>query len=84
MFEQQYGLRVAGVDPIIRKTSAGGRIDILESPPMTFLVYIDVEDTIDLLRNYYHEACIYDETGNPISVTCGIMTVTPTEIRENV
>ncbi len=39
---------------------------------------------MDLLRNYYHEACVYDDTGNPISVTVGIMTVTQTKIREDV
>lgn len=82
VWEQEYGIPIG--DPIIRKVCPGGRIIIPESPPMTFLVFIDVEDTMDLLRNYYHEACVYDDTGNPISVTVGIMTVTQTKIREDV
>lgn len=86
VYEQVNGLPVPDVDPVIRKTSlSGGGIQILpDSQPLTFYVFVDPEDTDALARNYYHEAKVYDSTGNPISITYGIMTVNPIQIRETV
>jgi len=81
-YEQELGLPTVGVEPVIAKSSLSGHgIEILESPPMTFQVVIDAADSVDLLRNYYHEATIVDEFGDTNTVTVGIMTVTGTENR---
>jgi hypothetical protein len=82
LFEQQDGVPIVGVAPLIEKDSnSSGDIDILSSPPMTFVLYLYEDETVGLLRNYYHEADIIDPLDSVVTVTCGIMTVTQTEIR---
>lgn len=79
-FAQSYGVPTEDVDPVIQKSSASGDgIEILESPPTQFVLSIDAVDTLDLLRNYYYEAIVVSPLRS--TVFCGIMTVTPTEIR---
>lgn len=80
VFEQENGLPVAGADPLIEKYTDNG-LQVTDPDLGTFTVSIDPDDTIDLLRNYYHEARVKDEEGDWVTVTIGIMTVTGTEIR---
>jgi hypothetical protein len=83
-YEQTVGLPTAGVPPVIAKNSlsGGGDIQVLESPAFTVLVTLYRDDTVALLRNYYHELSIVDPSDNKITTTQGIMTVTMTENRE--
>ena len=82
VYEQEFGAPVDGVAPVLEKsTESGHGISILPSPPMTFRVSLLRADTLDLLRNYYHEALLVDATTNKDPIVCGIMTVTPTENR---
>lgn len=60
--------------------SPAAGISTLDSP-LSFAVQMMTEDTIDLLRNYYHEASIVDATNQVIGGSFGIMTVTATENR---
>jgi hypothetical protein len=82
LFEQQFGIPVPNVNPILEKSShSGGGITILDSPPMTFRLTLLRGDTVGLLRNYYQETTVVDAVGNYSDPECGIMTVTPTENR---
>lgn len=83
VYEQQYGVPVPNVDPVITKStlSPGGDITILDSPTMSALVTVLRADTVGLLRSYYHETTVRDITGNISTVNCGIVTITPTENR---
>lgn len=79
-FDQSYGIPTLDIDPVLEKSSvSGGGIEILESPPTQFILSIDAVDTLDLLRNYYYEALVTAPSRS--TIICGIMTVTPTEIR---
>lgn len=80
VFEQVFGLPVAGSEPVIEKYTDNG-LQVTDPDEQTFTVELDREDTIGLLRNYYHEATIKDVDGNYVTVTTGIMTVTGTENR---
>lgn len=80
VFEQMNGIPTAGVDPIIEKYTDNG-LQVTDPDLQTFTVELERADTIDLLRNYYHEATIEDVDGNFTTVTLGIMTVTGTENR---
>lgn len=80
VYEQENGLPVAGVDPVLEKVLDDG-IQITDPATGQFVVTIDAADTTDMLRNYYHEARIHDEDGNWVTVTIGILTITGTEIR---
>jgi hypothetical protein len=82
VYDQEFGCVVPTIPPVISKSSlSGGGITILASPPMTFTVDLLRTDTVNLLRNYYHEATVVDEIGENEPVTVGIMTVTGTENR---
>lgn len=81
-YEQMFGCPVEGLPPVIAKSSlSGGGIVVLPSPPMTFQVSLSHFDTINLLRNYYHEVLLVDASGNQDTIACGIMTVIQTENR---
>jgi hypothetical protein len=43
------------------------------------MIPLEYADTVNLLRNYYHEATVTDEDGKPITVAHGIVTVLGTE-----
>ena len=77
VYEQVFGLPVTGLPPIIEKSGLG--ID----SPLSFTVQLETADTIDLLRNYYHEASIIDAANQVIGGLFGIMTVTATLNRES-
>lgn len=81
VYEQMNGLPVPGTDPIIEKTTDNG-LQVTDPDAQLFTVRINKADTIDRLRNYYHEANIVDVDGNDVTVTMGIMTVTGTENRQ--
>ena len=80
VYEQQFGIPVTGVPPIIEKS--GSDIIALESPG-SLMVQMYTPDTIGLLRNYYHEATILKSDGEAIGGVFGIMTVTATENRQS-
>ena len=70
--------------PVINKSSVSGDgIEIPASPDDIFVVSLVEADTLELLRNYYHEAKIVDANGNHTTVTIGVMTVTETEFRSS-
>jgi hypothetical protein len=49
--------------------------------PLSFTVQMHTADTINMLRNYYHEASIVNAQGETIGGSWGIMTVLATENR---
>lgn len=75
VYEQQFGIPIAGSAPIIEKPGVG--IDT----PLSFTVQLETVDTIDLLRNYYHEATIINALDEMIGGSFGIMTIIATENR---
>ncbi len=79
-YTQENGSPVPGADPIISKVLDAG-IQITDPDLGKFVVELDAADTAALLRNYYHEATIIGESGETVTVTIGIMTVTPSETR---
>jgi hypothetical protein len=72
--------------PILTKSSAPSPspdISPIDSP-LSFTVQMHTDDTIALLRNYYHEATIVrDADGEVIGGSWGIMTVLETEFIPN-
>jgi len=79
-YQQMFGVPVPDTPPVIVKYSDNG-LQVTDPDTGKFVVEISHDDTVDLLRNYYHEATVVDENGNIVTVTIGIMTVTPTELR---
>lgn len=81
-YEQSVGVPTAGVPAVISKSSLSGQgIDILTSPLTSCVLFLDEDDTVLLLRNYYFELAIVDESGGTITPTVGTMTVLGTEVR---
>lgn len=80
VYEQVVGIPVAGSSPIIVKTDPD--IVSLDSP-LSFLVQMKTADTINLLRNYCHEATILNALNEVIGGSYGIMTVIPSVNRES-
>ena len=78
-YQQLHGVTTSTVVLAKTSSSAGGGINILSSPPMTFTIEIDAADTINLLGNFYHEATVIDEGGSRVTVLYGLMTVLQTE-----
>lgn len=77
-FQQENGVPLPATSPILDKTSlSGGGIELVPSP-LGFIVTFAGADTVDMLRNYYHEAEVTDAAGHS-TLTVGIMTVTQTE-----
>lgn len=65
---------------LIEKSTLDGGVAVA-SPATSFSVQIARGDTIELLRNYYHESTLIDPAGNVSTLNCGIMTVTDTRNR---
>lgn len=80
VYEQTLGIPTLGVDPLIEKSLDHG---IQIEDPVLLKFYIDLEeaDTVELLRNYYHEGTVIALGGLPVTVVYGIMTVTQSENR---
>jgi hypothetical protein len=82
VYEQEFGLPVAGVDPVILKDNqVNGTIVVTDPDTQRLKIPLVPDDTVGLLRNYYHEATVIDETRGNIPVANGIMTVLGTENR---
>lgn len=85
-YEQQFGIpnfdlpSPSGTAAVIQKSTLDGSITIA-SPDNTCVIQILAGDTVDLLRNYYHETTLVDGGGNVSTLNCGIMTVTDTRNR---
>jgi hypothetical protein len=81
VYEEEFGIADLSMPVLIEKFSPG---DIVGTDsPLQFTVQLYTADTIDLLRNYYHEATILDAQSQVIGGLCGIMTVTETQNRES-
>jgi hypothetical protein len=78
VYNEAFGIPVG--DPILSKSSDDGSIIGYDSP-LQFTVQMYSHDTIDLLRNYYHEATIKNAQGETLGGSFGIMTVLETENR---
>jgi hypothetical protein len=82
VYPQAFGQPVAGEDPVIEKSNGvGGTIVVTDPDTQTLSIPLEEEDTIELLRNYYHECTVEDESRGLITVAHGIMTVLGTENR---
>jgi hypothetical protein len=80
VYEQEYGVAVG--DPILVKSTIDSPPSIIAyDSPLSFTVQLMTADTIDLLRNYYHEASIINAIDEVIGGSFGIMTVTETQNR---
>lgn len=79
-YAQAFGSPLEGMPAVIEKYTDHG-LQITDPDVGKFVVELDSQDTINMLHNYYHEATIVDGNGNIVTVTIGIMTVTPTELR---
>jgi len=82
VYNQRNGLKYG--DPIISKATDGDGIEITDPDLLKFAVLLNRDDTIDLLRNYFHEAKIYDSQKDGVTVTVGLMTVTETANRDTI
>lgn len=78
VYEQQFGQPVDGEDPVIEKSgpNTDGGILITDSDEKKMTISLFADDTVNLLRNYYHEATV-----DGVTVAHGIMTVLGTENR---
>jgi hypothetical protein len=82
VYEQTFGLPTAGVDPVIQKNNGVGGTIVVTDPDLQKLkIPLTPEDTVGLLRNYYHEATVVDPDRGQITIASGIMTVLGTENR---
>jgi hypothetical protein len=82
VYSQQFGQPVADEDPVIEKSNGdGGTIVVTNPDTQTLTVPLEYDDTVGLLRNYYHEMTVEDPTRGRITVANGIMTVLGTENR---
>lgn len=85
-YNQQFGIpdfdlpSPSGAAAVIQKSTLDGSITLL-SPPSSCAIQINRSDTVELLRNYYHETTLVDSSGNVSTLNQGIMTVTDTRIR---
>jgi len=77
-YEQEFGSPIGAA--IIQKQTDSG-LQVVDPDFGKFVVELNRDDTVGLLRNYFHEATIVDQNGNKVTVTQGIMTVTDTELR---
>jgi hypothetical protein len=81
VYDQQYGSPIAGSPPVISKSVDGATIILIDSPTHKAIIELSAVDTVNLLRNYYHEATLVDFSGNISTLENGIFTVLPTENR---
>jgi hypothetical protein len=80
-YPQQFGSPIAGELPVIVKQTDNG-LQVTDPDFGKFTVQIAKTDTVNLLHNYYHETTIVDGNGDVVTtVTIGILTVLPTELR---
>lgn len=80
LYATRLGLPV-GPALVEKDTVSGGGVEITDATERTFSVSVNQADTEDLEPGrYYHEAEVTDVIGNKITVTTGILTITPTEI----
>ena len=63
---------------LINKSVDHGGITITDPDLLKFTVTLDPSDTDNLDGNYYHEATIYDRSGDVVTCTVGVMSVTDT------
>jgi hypothetical protein len=79
VYEQEFGQPVAGEEPVIEKEgpSTDGGILVTDADLKKITISLFPDDTVNLLRNYYHEATV-----DNVTVAFGIMTVIGTENRE--
>lgn len=77
-YEQEFGQPVDGEDAVIEKNgpSTDGGILITDPDEKKITITLLEDDTVDRLRNYYHEATI-----DGVTIAHGIMTVLGTENR---
>jgi len=84
VYQQQFGIPNFDVEEspsgsslaLIEKSTTDGTITVLPSPPDVCTIQLAATDTVNLLRNYYHETTLVDPAGNLSTLNCGIMTVT--------
>lgn len=81
VFEQENGIVTPDVAPIIEKSSPSSGIVIDDDDAQTITITLAPADTVDLLRNYYHELVVVDANSKRTPVAYGMMTVTGTENR---
>jgi hypothetical protein len=79
LYEQEHGVPTSA-DPVITKVLDDGT-QVLDPDLLKFTVELTADDTVGLLRNYYHEGHVVDTENNVVTVVYGIMTVTQTENR---
>ena len=73
---------MADAEPVLEKTNGDGGTVVVTDPDAAILkIPLTPDDTIDLLRNYYHECTVVDPVRGNIPVANGIMTVLGTENR---
>jgi hypothetical protein len=84
VYEQQFGQPIAGEDPVIEKDNGvEGTIVVIDPDTQTLKIPLEYDDTVGLLRNYYHECTVNDAELGEITVANGIMTVLGTENRSS-
>lgn len=82
VYEQEMGLPIEGADPVISKDNLdGGTIVVVDAELQKLKIPLVPSDTVNLLRNYYHEATVVGPDGGRVPVAKGIITVTGTENR---
>src|ERR1051325_4599685 len=81
VYEQALGMPTDGVPPVISKSSDDG-IEIQNPTAPSIEVTLEPSDTVNLLRNYYHECTVQDPDRGTVTVANGIMTVLGTENRD--
>lgn len=80
VYESQFAMPVSGVPAVLSKSIDNG-IQITNPNELLFRVVITRADTPTLLRNYYYEVSVVDLSGNLVTTTIGVFTVTGTENR---
>jgi hypothetical protein len=81
-YVQEFGQPVAGLDPVISKDNGVGGTVVVTDPVLQKLqIPLVHDDTVNLLRNYYHEATVIDPDRGEITVANGIITILGTENR---
>lgn len=81
VYEQANGI-TSDDPPVITKSTGGSGITVTDPTALKLTIELTRADTLDLLRNYYHELMVENEDESFDVVACGIMTVTTTKNRE--
>lgn len=80
-YEMALGLPVDGSLPVISKDNRVGGTVTADDDTQTLTIPLLPSDTVELLRNYYHECTVVDPSRGSLTIACGIMTVLGTENR---